>query len=137
MVSILNRHADVKIQHALSETPPWTWLLLGGLAVLTTVDFVRRFGLAGDSIVLGSLPNLVAVPVLTFGFLMMRYPSRAQAGRVANALTGTTVVIGLVVLVWEVLQLSGNLVFDPNDIVATGLGAALTLACRPLIHKET
>jgi hypothetical protein len=112
----------------IAETPPWAWVTLAGLAVLAGVDALRRAGMAGDSVLLGSLPNLVAAPVLTFGFLTVFYPTREHAPALRRPFAVALPVVVAVILVWELLQLRGNLVFDPIDLGATLLGAGLTVA---------
>lgn len=112
----------------IAETPARAWMTIAALALLACVDRLREAGVAGDSVVLGSLPNLLAVPALTFGFLTVFYPRPENAAVLRRPFGIAFPAVLVIVVGWEVLQLAGNLVFDPNDLVATGFGAVLTLA---------
>ncbi len=60
----------------LRTVTPWTLIAIVGCAVLTLVGFWRDGGPTAWPLVRGTLPNLVAVPTLAFGFLMLRFPER-------------------------------------------------------------
>ena len=120
----------------VAETPAWAWLTLVGLAALAVIDRLRDAGLASGSLVLGTLPNLLAVPILTFGFLTVFYPHPRYAPMIARPFAIAFAAVVAIVIGWEVLQLAGNLVFDPMDLVATGLGALLTLALYPVAARD-
>ena len=68
---------------------------------------------------------------------MLRFPQRAasQDRWFLAAWVGAL----LVTLAWEFMQLRGALVFDPLDLAATGVGAALAWpvyrACRRLAFR--
>lgn len=94
-------------------------------------DYWRDQGTTALPIVRGTLPNLVAVPTLAFGFLMFRYPQRSKYTSSAAASQDRhfrilLVTMTLGVILWEVLQLTGKLVFDPLDLIATVVGAVGT-----------
>jgi hypothetical protein len=116
----------------IARTTPWTVLTVAGLALLAMVDYWRGLGTTTMPILRGSLPNLMAVPTLTFGFLMMIYPERQPyAPSIAAAQAAwfwrLWITMLVVVLAWEYLQLWGNLVFDWVDVYASLAGAALTV----------
>lgn len=111
---------------------PWTLWALLGLAVLALIDYWRGTGPTDWPIVRGSLPNALAVPTLTFGFLMMRFPECSVLSAESKAMQATWfwslwISVCAVVVAWEVLQLWGNLVFDWTDLVATVVGALIAV----------
>lgn len=115
-----------------SRITPWTVFALMGLAALGLVDQWRGMGSTDWPIVRGSLPNMLAVPTLTFGFLMMRFPERTAYSAVAQALQAVWfwrlwISTCIIVIAWEYLQLWGNLVYDPTDVYATAMGALVAV----------
>lgn len=120
-----------------------TWLCLGANAVLSVIDWCRTRTPASSVawVVLGPGPNAVAVLALaTGGVILFAYATANDEGaRSARAMriarTGAerfwhrcVVGAGLGLVVWEVLQRWGRLVFDWWDLVATGLGVVGGLA---------
>jgi hypothetical protein len=105
------------------------------------VDYWRGLGTTTVPVLRGSLPNLIAVPTLTFGFLMMIYPERQPyTPSIAAAQTAwfwrLWITILVVVLAWEYLQLWGNLVFDRVDVYASLAGAALTVPVFEALKQQ-
>lgn len=124
----------------ISNLSPWTLLTLAGCSILVLVDYWREQMPAFLPLAHGALPNLVAVPVLAFGFLMLRFPERrrytpAESERERQLFWSLFAVATVVTVVWEFAQRSGNLVFDPLDLVATAIGAVVAmLLFRALRH---
>ena len=122
----------LEMKNYLLKISPWTVLTLVGCIGLTVVDFWRDEGFTSWPIVRGSLPNFVAVPTLTFGLLMLRFPQRTDftLGKLASQdriFKSLVVFVTVGVIAWEFLQLTGNLVFDPLDLWATGGGSVVTV----------
>jgi hypothetical protein len=121
---------------------PWVWVTLTALAVLSGVDAWRDRGPSAVPLVQGTLPNLVAVPALTFGFLMMLIPVRRPPTPEMQRFQrrGFWVLWSLCclgVVVWEFMQKTGNLVFDPLDLVATAVGAGGALLLFRLLEPRS
>jgi hypothetical protein len=113
----------------LARLSPWAVITLAGCAALAVVDVWRDHGPALVPLVRGTLPNLVAVPTLAFGFLMVRFPEREpfdaeQAARQDRWFWGLWAGAIAATVAWEFAQRSGPLVFDPLDLAATAIGAA-------------
>ena len=128
------------LKDRISNVSPWTLVTLAGCATLVLVDQWRQQMPALLSYAHGTLPNLVAVPTLTFGFLMLRFPERrrytdVEATQQRRLFRGFWAAAIVVTVVWELAQLHGNLVFDPLDLAATAIGAALAIVLfRNLRH---
>lgn len=121
---------------------PWIWVTLGSLAILSGVDVWREDGPSSLQLLQGTLPNLVAVPALTFGFLMMRVPTRPVRTSATERLQrrwfrGLWAVNVAGVVAWEFLQRTGRLVFDPLDLVATALGAGAALVLFRILEPRS
>jgi hypothetical protein len=117
----------------IGRLSPWTVIALLGCATLALVDFWRDQSPGAWPLVQGTTPNLVAVPTLVFGFLMLRFPERQlytpeNAARQSRLFWRLLAVATAVTVAWEFSQLTGKLVFDPLDLVATALGAIATVA---------
>lgn len=117
----------------ITRTSPWTVITLAGCAGLVLVGYWREQASAALPFVHGTLPNLVAVPTLTFGFLMLIRPERqphthAAANAQRRQFWSLWVFASVATVAWEFMQLRGRLVFDPLDLVATGLGAVAAIA---------
>lgn len=101
---------------------------IGALAILSLAQWVRGGTFESTPIlayVLGVLPNLaaaVAIPFVSMAGWLEVYrladPGRHQRTFLLWVAFGT---VGLVI--WELVQRGGNLVFDPHDIAATMVGA--------------
>lgn len=122
----------MKLGDRLKGVSPWTVLAVAGCAVLVLVDYWREQAPGTFPLIQGTLPNLIAVPTLTFGFLMLRFPERrphipADAVRQKTYFWVLWVMTTLATVIWEFTQLAGNLVFDPLDLAATLIGAAATI----------
>lgn len=117
----------------LFRLSPWAVVTLIGCASLTAVDLWRDQGPTSFHILRGTLPNLVAVPTLTFGFLMVRFPDRCPfeaslAASQARWFWGLWASALVVTVAWEFAQRAGPLVFDPLDLYATVAGAGVAVA---------
>ena len=115
-----------------AKLSPWAAITIGGCAVLFVVDAWRELGATSFPLIRGTLPNLVAVPTLTFGFLMFRFPERRPSDPMCAASQDRLfwfLWLGsfLATVAWEFSQLWGALLFDPLDLVATGVGAIATV----------
>ncbi|MEE4160864.1 MAG: hypothetical protein V2I25_00050 [Woeseiaceae bacterium] len=120
----------MRLGRYLSRLSPWTVLAVCGCAALVVVDYWRGQGPTALPLVRGVLPNLVAVPTLAFGFLMLRFPERQRfdapvAAQQDRYFWGFWMAATVGTIAWEFAQLTGNLVFDPLDIAATLAGAAV------------
>lgn len=119
------------------KTPTSVWPMLVGLGVLAAVDRARAAGLASDSVLVGSLPNLVAVPVLTFGFLpVFDSRSRPRPEFPDQRFLWIVAAVTLLVVAWEFLQPNGNLTFDRIDLLFTGFGSLTALMIHWLIGRR-
>lgn len=118
----------MSLRDRTTRTSPWTLLALAGCAVLVLADYWREQAPGTFPLIRGTLPNLVAVPTLTFGFLMLRFPERqpftpADAMRQKRHFRVLCVIATLATVIREFMQLTGKLVFDPLDLAATFIGA--------------
>jgi hypothetical protein len=122
----------MKLRDRLAKLSPWTVITIAGCTALALVDAWRDLGPTAVPLVRGTLPNLVAVPTLAFGFLMVRFPKRqpydperaAAQGRWFWGLWADAIAV---TVAWEFAQQMGGLVFDPFDLCAT---AVLFVALR-------
>lgn len=119
----------VILRDRLAKLSPWAVITIVGCVALSLVDVWRDLGPTAVPIIRGTLPNLVAVPTLAFGFLMFRFPERQpyttdQAAAQNRWFWGLWVGAFAVTVAWEFAQRTGRLVFDPLDLVATAVGAA-------------
>lgn len=107
---------------------------LGGLAVTELIhasrDWWRPEGAA--SLLQGSGPNAAAVFAIAFTVMAGRYPYRqtippdpASRAVMDRWFWSVLALAGLGLVLWEVAQLRGRLVFDPVDLWATGAGVLL------------
>ena len=64
------------LRNEFAKLSPWAVITIAGCAALTLVSVWRDHGSTAVPLVRGTLPNLVAVPTLAFGFLMIRFPER-------------------------------------------------------------
>jgi len=120
-------------QDHFKRLSPWTLVALSGCAALFLVDYWRDHDAALLPLVQGTLPNLVAVPTLTCGFLMIRYPvpqryTPSVAASQDRSFWILRITTTLATVAWELVQLTGKLVFDVLDLVATAIGATMTIA---------
>lgn len=128
------------------EMTPWLILTILGCALLSGIDYWRGLGPTSVPLIRGTLPNLIAVPTLTFGFLMILFPKRIsndpnQLSKQGRWFWSLWIFTLLITIGWEFLQLTGALVFDKNDIIATVIGAVLAISAfyllRPLSIEHT
>jgi hypothetical protein len=75
-----------RLADRLVALSPWAVITLAGCAAIALMDVWRDAGPTAWPLVRGTLPNLVAVPTLAFGFLMVRFPERTpyRADRAAE-----------------------------------------------------
>ena len=113
---------------------PWSLLVVINLAVLSGIQYWREStGFEDFSVLKGSGPNLVAVPILCFGIFMFIYHDKREPETIRNQQKLNRVFLWslalsvIISVVWEFLQLSGNLVFDRRDLGFVGLGAVLSV----------
>ena len=125
-------HRNMKFQATFKSLSPWTIITITGCALLSTIDVWREQPYTAVPLIRGTLPNLLAVPILTFGFLMLKFPKRLPYE--PSLMTSQRkwfwllfVSAFFVTVVWELLQLTGSLVFDVNDLYATGMGSIVTI----------
>ncbi|GAB5519823.1 MAG: hypothetical protein RhofKO_20740 [Rhodothermales bacterium] len=132
----------MRLGERLQRATPWGYITVVGLATLSLVDLWRNHGPHVALLARGVLPNLVAVPTLAFGFLMMRYPEQ-QAFMEASWRAQTRefwrlwTLMLVVVIAWEFIQRVGALVFDPLDLVVTVVGAVIALPLFFSLRKRT
>ena len=122
----------MRLRDRFTRLSPWTLVALAGCATLALVDYWRDQAPGAWSVVQGTTPNLVAVPTLTFGFLMLWFPEKRTfspetAAKQRRWFWWIWALSTLVTVAWEFAQLTGKLVFDPLDLVATAIGAIATL----------
>ena len=113
---------------------PWSIILIVHLALLSGVHSWRESSGYDDfSLIKGSGPNFLAVPILCYGvFLFIYFEKReirdANSIRKLNNVFIISLISAVVVnIVWEFLQFSGNLVFDVMDIVFVIMGMCYTI----------
>lgn len=114
--------------------PPrrWGWLALGGLALLSTGQWLRATGDAGavPAWLLGSWPNLAAafaIPFVWLSCLLAIDPPRSDRGpRERRTMAAGLAVTGIGLAAWETVQLAlPRARFDWLDLAATGVGLVL------------
>ena len=132
----------MELKDKLSSVSPWVVITIIGCALLSLVGIWRDQPATSVPLIRGTLPNFLAVPILTFDFLMIRFPQTVSYQPVIGSsqtkwfwsLWFCTLII---TILWEFLQLTGNLVFDVNDLYATGFGAAVTLILFILLKNSS
>ena len=133
---------------SLKTLSPWPVITIVGCILLSLIDVWREEAVTSVPLVRGTLPNFLAVPILTFGFLMIRFPSRvpfdSSVLKVQAKWFWTLWIATIcITLAWEFLQLTGALVFDVNDLFATFAGAIVaaglygSLKYRSFLPAET
>lgn len=108
----------------------WIALALVGLGTHEIIDeLIRpRYGVGEGLLpyILGIAPNFLAAGLIfPFSILTIRdsYADRKGSILHLNKWFWLGVAVSQIALIaWEFIQLSGNLVFDPDDIIATLLG---------------
>ena len=105
------------------------------MAALSAIDLLRD---RMPELPLGVAPNFVAVFALAFFWLSLKLPTRAHRMEQARrhfllGLAGS--VLGL--CMWELAQIeSANLVFDPADLLATGVGALAAFSLFEVLERR-
>ena len=113
-VGVEDNFLEMKAKSRIRKLSPWTWLTLTGCSLSVVVDYWREQMPATLPLAHGTLPNLSSyTPV----------HSRNRCRSFWAYWAAATVVTVL----WEFAQLAGNLVFDPLDILATSVGASITV----------
>lgn len=116
--------------------PVWTILTLLGLALHSVNSDVLRpaygHGTGLFPYLLGVLPNFLAAGVIFPFAVLMIVDSTLSKKSINAALVNQYFWTGLMgsqigLIVWEYMQLEGNLVFDYNDIGATLLGGLCSI----------
>lgn len=116
----------------LTQLSPWACITVLGCICLTLIDLWRDQGHTDFIFLRGVLPNLIAVPTMVFGFMLFRFPNRGPYSEERSEAQNTLfrqllITLTLGIIFWEFLQLSGNLVFDYFDLLATLIGCLVTL----------
>ena len=122
---------------------PWSIILIVHLALLSGVHSWRESsGYSDFSLIKGSGPNFLAVPILCYGVFLFVYLEKREIRNAASiSKLNKVFIISLLSAVainiaWEFMQISGNLVFDVMDIVYVILGFCYTImlymASKPL-----
>ena len=125
----------------ITKTPsPWALIAILGCALLATIDIWRDQAYTAVPLIRGTLPNFLAVPTLTFGFLMLKFPERLPYK--PSLMTSQRkwfwilfVSSFFVTVLWELFQLAGSLVFDVNDLYASGIGSIFTILLYFMLRK--
>lgn len=125
-----------------TNNSPWTILTLLGCITLFLVDLWRDSQILVIPLLSGTMPNFLSVPILTFGFLMVRYPEKLSAcsqkiQSEKNWFWGLWITSLIITILWELAQIKGSLVFDVNDLYATVCGAAFTVLCYRYYRPNT
>lgn len=129
MLAMPSDHNTLFQSARLRTITPWSVITIVGCLLLTLIDLWRDGGPSTYPLIQGTLPNLLAVPILTFGFLMLRFSERIPQKDfplLKKWFYGLLASATVVTAAWEFTQLWGALVFDPNDLYATGLGVVLS-----------
>src|SRR6056297_153574 len=127
-----SRNVVMKLREFWTRLSPWTLFALAGCATLVLIDYWRDQVPGAWPLVQGTTPNLVAVPTLVFGFLMLWFPEKPPfspeaAAKQHRLFWWLWALATLVTVAWEFAQRTGKLVFDPLDLVATAIGAIATV----------
>lgn len=127
----------------MKKYSPWPIIHIVHLALLSGVHSWRESsGYSEFSLIKGSGPNFLAVPILCFGvFLFVYFEKRelrnGDSSRRLNKVFSISLLSAVIIsIVWEFMQTSGNLVFDVMDIAFVILGLCYTIvlymAAKPL-----
>ena len=125
----------------MTSRNPWAVALLIFLILLSAVQYWRE---ATDpntfSILKGSLPNLLAVPVLWSGIMMFRFSTVEEDEPIADTKANlrrwfwnSLFLSATITVSWEFMQLTGNLVFDPFDLLFTGFGVLVVFVLHRIL----
>lgn len=124
----------------------WLGQCLFGLFTHSLVDeWIRPiYGANGDllSFFLGVAPNFLAAAfIFPFGLLMFREYQVEDWPKELNPNFKRWFWMGLLgsqlgLLVWELMQRSGNLIYDPADMVATVLGGLVAILLFYRVNKR-
>lgn len=130
--SLSDPHNTLSLIERLRRSTPWTFVAIAGLASLSGVHFWRDAGHSEFAVIQGTLPNFLAVHILTFGFLMMKYPYRLQGQKTQLGLQTRSfwLLLGIVtvgLIAWEFIQRFGSLTFDRLDLLTTFVGTATAI----------
>lgn len=123
------------LQKSYQQINMWIILaLLGQVSHSLVESWIRPIYGKGESLgafLLGVAPNfLAAALIFPFFFLVIRNPKYEQAAdpqHLQRWFYGGLVFSQVGLILWEFNQLTGGLVFDWNDIVATLVGGAFAI----------
>lgn len=115
----------------MKRSPRYGLVGISAMGVLSLVHWMRKVQYDGSEVVvylMGVMPNVAAAIAIPFVLLSIWADQKPNASYRAarNAFAAVALFTGIALVTWEFLQRSsGTLVFDTDDLLATGVGLGL------------